>query len=294
MNENGCQSGEGTICAVVVTFNPGEQLLDNLSRLRSQIDQVVVVDNSSHPNCSVRVEEICRITNCVLISNSGNLGIARALNVGCTHAVNGGYAWIATFDQDSTITPEFVLRLRELAEHSDNVGLVAPRCVDPTSGVTVNQQEFRPGELLFAMTSGSLLRTHTYLQAGPFRDDFFVDYVDIEFCLRLRSMGYRILEAREAVLIHSPGRMQFHRLLGRSISVTHHSPARRYYITRNRLKVWRMHFQDTSFLRRDSRSFIAETIKIVLFEDQKARKLLYLIRGFIDFVRGKMGPQVGL
>lgn len=35
------------LCAVVVTFRPGPEVLENLATLRPQVDALVVVDNTS-------------------------------------------------------------------------------------------------------------------------------------------------------------------------------------------------------------------------------------------------------
>ena len=42
-----------------------------------------------------------------------------------------------------------------------------------------------------------------YKQVGLFRDDFFIDYIDTEYCLRIRQQGFNIIVACELSSITS-------------------------------------------------------------------------------------------
>lgn len=61
------------------------------------------------------------------------------------------------------------------------------------------------GELLVANPSGSLLRLAAFEQLGDFRDDFFIDQVDNEFCLCARRNGLRVVQRRDTILLHRMG-----------------------------------------------------------------------------------------
>src|SRR4051794_20411549 len=95
------------ICAVVVSYNPPVYLLDNLEKLKIQAPEVVLIDNGSGASSAALLKRAERDLGIKIIHNQKNVGIAAALNMGIRHAIREGYEWLATFDQDSTITPRF-------------------------------------------------------------------------------------------------------------------------------------------------------------------------------------------
>ena len=290
--QNNTMTPANSICAVVNTYHSGLEFEQNLSLLRSQVEDVIVVDDGSSPQSLAMTQAICRKSGVTLLANVSNLGIATALNVGCSAALERGFEWVATFDQDSSITPNFISSMLAVGCSSSQIGMVAPQYVDRASGKSMPQHDVDQHDVMATMTSGSMLRLSAYRKAGPFRNDFVIDFVDHEYCLRLRAMGFRIVKASNACLLHSLGRMRYHGFGRRRVVVTHHSAARRYYITRNRLCVLWQYPREYSWLFLDLRAFLMETIKIVFYEENKLQKLRATMLGLIDFARGKMGQRV--
>jgi rhamnosyltransferase len=74
-----------------------------------------------------------------------------------------------------------------------------------------------------------------------------------------------------------------HSFLGRSFIVTNHSPLRRYYITRNRIIVWRLYWRhELAWVIRDLVTFLKETCKIILYEQSKVAKTSAIVAGVKD------------
>jgi rhamnosyltransferase len=143
------------------------------------------------------------------------------------------------------------------------------------------------------MTSGSMMPSSIVRVLGAFDESLYMDYVDVEFCLRARHRGMMILQA-PAVLFHSLGRITNHRLFGRSFGTTNHSAERRYYITRNRLRLLIEYASDWSWMWRESKAILAETVKIALVEDYKWRKFRAIMLGTADAFSGKSGKRIEL
>jgi rhamnosyltransferase len=140
------------------------------------------------------------------------------------------------------------------------------------------------------MTSGCLLDLVAWQVVGPFRDDFFIDFVDNEYCLRLRREGYRVLRANRANLEHAVGDISRYGPL----IATNHSPLRRYYKTRNRLWVFREYLPDfPGHCLFDLVRLAKEIGSILLFEVEKWAKLRMMWRGFRDFRRERFGRYEG-
>jgi len=232
-----------------------------------------------------------------LIENGSNLGIAVALNVGVREGKAMGCSWVVLFDQDSSVEPGFIdlmLTAFENAPSPSQVGIVCPVYLDTNTGIVFPIQRSKTGEVLSAMTSGSLIPVKLFDRIGTFNEPLFMDYVDIEFCLRSRRAGYSIVQSPRAVLHHSLGRITRHRILGRWFGSTNHNAARRYYITRNRLWVLWQFLRDWSWSPKETRSAISETIKIVLVEQDRLAKLKSIMLGFADALRGRMGKRLDL
>ena len=79
-------------------------------------------------------------------------------------------------------------------------------------------------DVSIVITSGALYNLKAYPKIDPFRDDFFIDYVDIEYCLRAKQNGYNIVVNCNARLYHRLGNQQT-RMAG---PFTMHPPFIRY------------------------------------------------------------------
>lgn len=269
------------LAAVVVLYNPTGQVLDNVDSYRDHVGVLYVVDNSDHHDASV-IAELRSRGKVVYIQNHGNLGIATALNLAAEHALDQGFEYLLTMDQDSRALRGMVEALT--ACHGLGVALVAPFLQTRRGQASPAGKACRPAQT--AMTSGSLLDLRAYRQVGPFRDDFFIDFVDIEYCLRLRRHGYKLLQADGARLEHHVGK----RIGTGWFGVTTHSPLRKYYKTRNRFQVWREYGRDfPGYVRRDRLRFVLELARLLLFEPEKKAKLRMMWRGWRDYRRGKCG-----
>jgi rhamnosyltransferase len=130
-------------------------------------------------------------------------------------------------------------------------------------------------------------------ELGGFDESLFMDYVDIEFSLRARRKGMGILES-QAILYHALGRETYHRFCGVSFRSTNHSAARRYYITRNRVRLLARYIRDWPWMWRESKAFLSETIKIAMVEDRKWDKLGAIAAGVRDALLGKVGKRAKL
>ncbi len=58
----------------------------------------------------------------------------------------------------------------------------------------------------FLATSGSLVDLAAHAQIGPFRDDFFIDAVDLEWCFRAWARGWSCWMDPGTAIPHSVGR----------------------------------------------------------------------------------------
>ncbi len=290
--------GADPVLAVVVTFHPPPELADNLRAIRRQVDALVVVDNGS-PDAA-RIAALAAAVGAAFIGNTRNEGIAKALNQAVAHARQGGFRWLATFDQDSAPPEGTIAGLRELLSRHprpEGVAIVAASFHDRHLGRTWHDPSntLRDGpdwrEVRTLITSGSLVRVASFDDIGGYDEGLFIDFVDHEHCRRLRRAGWRLLQAKQVLIDHAIGRLSAHRFLGRTVHCTNHSVARRYYITRNQLEYHRrLLWQEPYVALWGFWNLALRSLFTVLYEADRGAKARAILRGVWHFVIRRFGP----
>jgi rhamnosyltransferase len=290
---------ERNICAIVVAFHPTPEHLDNVLKVRQQVTRLVVVDNGSSTEALAPFRGASQSTAFHLIENGENLGVAAALNIGIRWAESGGCNWVICFDQDSTVCDglvETMLAAFDADVDRDRIGTLAPIYIDKLSGQEMPVERSSKGQILTVSTSGSMIPTSVFLRCGYFREDFFIDQIDYEFCLRIIGAGYRIVQCNEARLVHSLGERKDYAFGNKHVlTSTHHSAKRRYYIIRNRVVLFSLYgAKFPAYCFNLFTLSLKDTVKILLVERDKFEKLRSSLRGLADGLLGRMGKRVEL
>ncbi len=292
--EKGAQE---SVCAVVVTHHPSPEMVRNFANITRQVQCTVVVDNASAPESLTDLRHAGETRGFHLIENSENLGIAEALNQGAQWAKQRGYSWVILFDQDSHVEEGFV-REMFVAWRShpqrERVASVQPRYINPKSGLGPVVRRASDGGPIYSMTSGALLPVWIFDKIGWFASEYFIDWVDIEYCFRIRAAGYLIADSRNAVLLHAPGDSEPYSLFGFTFRPTHHSAMRRYYMSRNRIAVFRKYLRTfPGWILQSMQESLRETVKCFVGETDRWNKFCAFLLGTWDGLTGKMGRREG-
>ena len=281
-----------SVCCIIVTYNIGDKFNTCYDAIAKQVEKVIVVDNGSNEETIKAIKKLSKNENTEIIYNDENLGIATALNKGIKLALNQGFKWILTMDNDSIAMNGMVdamLGHFEEFDEDENIVGVFPRYVD----LGYNNQDDnniedikKPGykEVNAEITSGNLLKSDIFKDIGFFEDKLFIDMVDYEFCFRIRSKGYKLVQLNDVILYHNLGNTKIKKILGKNMYCTHHNYIRRYYITRNRFYVWKKYKEfNYEELRKDKKAFWKEMLKIILLEDEKLVKIKMIFKGIKDY-----------
>lgn len=227
-----------SIFAVVVAYIPELEKLSQLCKVLAENASVIVVDNT--PGGKALLPK----SVCTWITNNENLGIASAQNIGIREALKQGAQAIAMFDQDSYLSGEVFTALLEALSILKS-GVVVPVCKDATTeeecpSVKLSKlgwplpvyigesQELTAVDLV--ISSGSLASSDVFNKAGLMDDKLFIDYVDFEWCARVRAADFPIVVTPRAVMRHSIGQLRI-TTSGQYVRV--HNPIRFYYRLRN-------------------------------------------------------------
>lgn len=274
--------------ALYVVYNPDiEYLRKSIIAISKQVKQVIVVDNSD--NGKNYSDLFTNIDNriCLLVQN-GNVGIATALNVGCRKAIELGFDWVITLDQDSLPCDNLVDTFEDFINkrQEDKIGAVGP---------SYTLDHFTTNEICRVntlITSGCLLNLSAFKLVGGFKDELFIDAVDTEYSWNLRKNGYKLYKFGNVTLEHHIGNNSYDiRILGKRLTtVTNHNFIRCYYITRNSLKISRDY---KNIFPKEARFYRKKGIKlfinVLLFERDKKNKIVAICKGYRDFRKGVLG-----
>ena len=276
------------ICAGIVLYNPDiARLEQSIHRIASQVEMVILVDNASE-NIGDVEDMFTHDTKTYLVKNNDNLGIASALNQICQYADEHKFHWVLTLDQD-TICPVDIIEKLSRYTTIDRVGILCP-AVD-YEGLNL-RGKLGPGELTetyACMTSGALTNLNAWKKANGFRDDYFIDFVDNEFCMKFRLNQFKIIRVNNCIMHHQLGEAKEKSILGiikRKVCL--HKPWRYYYMTRNNLLfIWEY---------KSHLNIIKEYLKLgsilwngLIFADDKYGTLYFMSKGVADAFHHKMG-----
>ena len=279
-------------CAVLITYFPDNEVIARLHSLQRQLPSVIIVDNASDDNCRSILRGFAESSSVHLLENDRNKGIAEALNQGISLAIELGFSWVLTLDQDTRIYDDMFDVLVSVYKSSN--------CDSPLIGSNYwdvrRSRPFLDGrkcegkefiERRTIITSGTLLRLDLFQHIGNFRSDYFIDSVDHEYCLRARAYGYKVLVSCKPLMsqfIGNPGSN------GNQMLAYNHPPIRCYYMARNTLVTLKSYFwREPVWGICQLLRLIAEFLSIVFFEGEKISKGSAFGRGIVDGLRNKMG-----
>lgn len=293
--------------AVVITYNPSIDVAVNIEWMANHVHHVVVVDNT--PRAS-QFNKPIKASNVTILFNRKNTGLAKALNDGIAQAARLGCTLFFLFDQDSRPYDDFfdsMLRFKRCIDaKTSRCALYVPNFYDRNSRSwarfplltpytfkhlsCIEAKPYYASKALIAITSGTLLSYERFMRIGPFSEDYFIDFLDNEYCLRVARLGLLVAVNCDAVINHAIGKRSIKRLLFLRIKPNNHQPVRRYYIARNGVQTALNYYPYfKSFLLLLFLRLLHEGLSIVLFENFKNRKIKALFVGILDGLRGKMG-----
>lgn len=270
------------LASSIVLFHPDPDVVSNISTLSFTCEKVYVVDNSKKKNQNI-INQILHFPNAIFIDNNENLGIASALNIAAKCAIVDGYKYLLTMDQDSGITADTITALLEYIEKHDEVAIVSPQYKYKNGNPVIHSDTVT--ELSSVITSGNIIKLSAYKFIGGFNDKLFIDCVDIEYCYRLRSAGFKIVRLNFVSMYHEWANMTREKFLGVSFLTLNYSALRYYYITRNRLYLYRTY--KNQFPRECREELInvwKNILKIIIVEKNKYQNMKYTCRGIVDFL----------
>jgi rhamnosyltransferase len=275
------------ICGVVVTYFPPDGMKSRLSKIAKHVDLLLVVDNSASDKVSSLLVAAAAEIGAQLLLNSYNLGIAKALNQGVEFARANGATWVVFFDQDSEPNSDFRSEFDDIYSayaEGEPLGVIGSNYFLSGHAVARYPTESPDGKnympITSVITSGSAYAMAMLSRLGPFKDDYFIDCVDTEYCWRARTNGYAVCITIKPLVTHTIGTPTRHKVLGRDMTTWNHSAFRRYFIGRNNILLFQEYFYRLPADCFDLLGYVLKTaMKICVVEQERRKKLSYLLLG---------------
>lgn len=271
------------ILSAITTFHPTAGQLEHIAATHTEPVDRLIVDNSAEPQACQNVRIFCTSHGYSLIQNEKNSGIAVAINQAAHWGETRGYEYLATFDQDSSPNGDVIQILYAVATKTAGqpIAIIGSNIKHGSSGrYTARTVSDRDDDYIAAdvvVISGALLPLQTFLQLGGFREDLFMDLVDIEYCWRAQKAGYGVLQALKPGLIHGAGHAIKRRILGKDFWTLNHQPYRYYHMARNSILLNVDYPQEASL-----RRFFLWLARIAILEPQPFLKLKHATLGALD------------
>lgn len=277
------------IGAVVVLYNPVREEYENIHEYCSDLDELILIDNSEQPSEDMVQDVFKDIETCEIkyLFSNANLGLCAGMNKGMRIAHEDGCDWCYTNNPDSRFENDLtgIYKRILLQEQDPRIAILGPQFSYDRIKLKKREGVY---DVDWLMMSGCLVNVSIFLQAGGFDERIFLDGLDVEFGFRLKQLGYRVLECREAVLIHKPAVTRTKRILWYSLKYGWDKPVRYYYQARADVFI-NAHYK-TNYGKKD---MLIRFMKILLLFDNKKEYLSMFRQGIMDARRGKWGAYEG-
>lgn len=274
------------ICCLVITYNSSD-LLNLINNIKEQVDKIIIIDNNSDFETQKDLIKLSKEYNIRLIFSKENIGIAGALNRGITEARKFEYEWVITFDQDSIPfinIVELISEVYNLYTNKNDIGAIG------VNFPMVNEQSYfnfsktkRYRKKDYLITSGCLLSLNTLFSIGGFREDLFIDNVDLEYSLRLRKNNKVSLITQEWGMFHKVGDPKRKKIGPIYVSTSNHNWKRRYYMARNHVILCKEYFlYFPYFILKLNFFFFLSLFQILFLECDRRNKIRNSFQGIVD------------
>jgi GT2 family glycosyltransferase len=213
---------EPSVVASVVSYNRRELLLrclESILRQSHSVSHVMVIDNASTDGTVDAVRE--RFPSVELVCLPTNVGGAGAFQEAIARGLAHGADWMWLMDDDCAPDPTALERLLEAgrsAEAQGPVGALASCKYGVDGEVQANHAgwyDFVRSDVspvaanardAFDVDIGSfvslLVAREAAERAGPPDSAFFISLDDVDFCLRIRQSGFRIVYVPASRVLH--------------------------------------------------------------------------------------------
>ena len=297
------------VLAVVVCYHPDVRQLTRLAESLVALPglEVLFIDNTElETSCAAIRQAVSHLSVRVLCPGT-NSGLGAAHNMGIREARARGCKAVLLLDQDSLLDAPSLRALCRaydfLTARGEQVAAVGPTFIDPRNGhcfpfvcrhgLRMRPVSEGPGNTVacdLLISSGSLIPLAAIDAVGDLDADLFIEYVDVEWCIRARTHGWKVYGVTDALMTHTLGDDALN-VMGRKIPV--HSPQRQYYLLRNAVLLARMPHVSWQWRLHLVYRLTAQLVLFGTFCRPRLQRLRWMLQGIWDGLLGRRGRTPG-
>ena len=272
------------ISSIIITYNPTDKLVSLINSIKNQVNEIIIIDNNS--NDHLFLNQFLNDNQIILLKNTENLGIAKALNQGFEIAIIKGHKWVLMFDQDSLPFTDCIKNLFLTYKEYPfkyKIGMIGLNAYDQNNNLYVSTSSSKYNIRDYLITSGCLISIDVYNFVGKFNENYFIDNVDLEYSLRVRKAKLFLLITNKPGMIHKAGDTLTKKILGLEFESSNHNTIRRYYMSRNHIRLSKEYFFNFPyFIIKLNFFFILSLIKMILIEKNRKNKINSTLKGLFN------------
>jgi len=282
------------LLGIIVLYYPDEKIIGNILSYLPFLDKLIIWENTPEKSQkNIYFDDNSLQSKILKWGENSNVGLGAPLNKAVEYGIKEGFTHLLTMDQDSYFSQDnfekYVDFIKSRPEDNSNCFYIPNYLV---KGNLFLSEDLNFENVTNYMTSGTIYPVSVFSKIGLFREDFFVDTIDIEFGLRAKKSKVSIIAVHFVVLHHGVGyQKKKHRLLWKVVFPNEYSPTRSYYIIRNGLITFKEYpdpQEKSKYLRY---WFYKRLVYVVLYESNKINKMKALLLGYYHGKKGILGKK---
>lgn len=273
------------IVGLIPIYKPTEKEVENIGKYVQSLDYCILLDDSGFSNLSIFENLISKLSGKLkYYLNEHNLGLCASVNNGYEMASKEGADWILIMNPDGTFQNNAIDIFRNYIDRNDisKVAIIAPRFnIDRRKKVAGSGSK----QIKYADMTGCLYNVDIFNKIGFYDINTYFYGLDVEMCLRVNKLGYKVIECSEAVLNHQPAETYCVKLFGKTVLKCGRDIPQRYYYQ----------FRSACYINKHYHNFrnfafhVYKCLKVVFFFDNKKEYFKMIKLGIEDAKKGFYG-----
>ena len=204
-------------------YNLTSKCIDSLNKSNYKNFKIILVDNEYSEKSLIDLRN--KHKELIVFKEKNNLGFAGGNNIGIRYALENDYDYIMLLNNDTEVKENFILPLVERIEKDHSLGAVQPLILNFSNksiiwnaggklnkflGLTstrLNNNKLNSSIVFNDFTdwiSGCciLIKSEILTKVGLLDEKFFTYYEDVDWSLRMKSLGYDLGFVKESIIYH--------------------------------------------------------------------------------------------
>ena len=243
-----------TVSFVILTWNSDKYItncIESINTICNFCTQIIIVDNGSTDNTVNILNKYQENKNIEIVFLPKNYGTTKSRNI-ALNKVNSDTDYICILDSDTVINSNAIDILAEYLEKHPETAIVGPSMTNERGEKQIPYRKFpswrikilkafpnkkmnEKGQILenyleesitdefecdYLISACWLMRYDIYKKLGGLDEKIFYSPEDVEYCMRAKSRGYKIVHLRKAKIIHIYQRISKKKLISK-VNLSH-------------------------------------------------------------------------